>query len=261
MKQAMRGTRFAHVRWVVETGSTNDDLLRAASTGGREQALITDLQTAGRGRRDRVWEAPSRSSVLMSVLVRNRRPSDAFWAVAAVALGAAEAVSEQADIECTLKWPNDLMVGDAKVAGVLAQLVDDAAVIGIGINVNWPATMPETLGAAARKAGASVDRATGQRSTALNHHRANLAHLDRGSLVVAILTQATNWLEAGQAALHEAWKRNCSTLGSHVRLELATRSIVGIARDITENGALVIEHDGQRSSYEVGDVVHLRATL
>ena len=146
MSSELADTRFATMRWVSQTGSTNDDLVAAAKAGEPEQALIADLQTSGRGRRDRSWIAPPESSLLMSFLLRGVDPAQAFWTIGAFALGVADALNAEAPVNrCQLKWPNDLLMGNKKVAGILAQAVDDAMVVGIGINVNWPTQRPEGI--------------------------------------------------------------------------------------------------------------------
>jgi BirA family transcriptional regulator, biotin operon repressor / biotin---[acetyl-CoA-carboxylase] ligase len=246
VRDALRGTRFADVTWVAETGSTNDDLVEVAQAGGGERVLITDLQTAGRGRRGRVWDAPSGSAVLMSMLLRDRRMVDGFWSVGSVALAAAETIqSLVGNVECSLKWPNDVMLGEAKVAGVLAQLVDDVTIVGIGINVNWPEALPIELQG---------------RATAVNHHRAHHAPVDRADFAIGVVRRCIDNLTCERDELAAKWKARCSTLGRAVRLELdGTRDpIVGNAVDVDGHGALIIERDGTRTTHHVGDVVHLR---
>lgn len=243
----MSGTRLAEVRWIAETGSTNDDLAAIAREGGGEQVLIADLQTAGRGRRDRQWEAPSGSGLLMSMLLRGVPAGDGFWVVGAVALAASETIDELTESPCRLKWPNDVMLGagteQKKVCGVLAQVVDDAVIVGIGTNANWPSEVPAAMA---------------ERGTSVNLHRIDRTFVDRGELAAGILHRAIGHLEADREDLRAAWKERCSTLGMLVRLELEDRSIVGIAADIGADGSLSIDVDGTTSVHQVGDVVHLR---
>jgi BirA family biotin operon repressor/biotin-[acetyl-CoA-carboxylase] ligase len=246
VRDALRGARFGEVTWVAETGSTNDDLAAAARRGAPEQVLVTDLQTAGRGRRGRVWDAPSGSSVLMSILVRGRDIEDGFWSVGAIALAAAETIQGLVEgVTCTLKWPNDVMLGEAKVAGVLAQLADDATIVGIGINVNWPPVLPPEFDG---------------RATAVNHHRPGHAEVDRAGFVIQVLRRAEAHLGSDAASLRSAWTARCSTLGRQVRLELDgdRGAIVGQAVDVDPTGALIIDRNGVVSAHRVGDVVHLR---
>jgi len=249
VRAALAGTRFKEVRWVAETGSTNDDLLLVAREGAGEQVLITDLQTTGRGRRDRVWHAPAGSGILMSVLIRGMAPTDAFWAVGAVSLAASQTIDTLIDSDCTLKWPNDVLIDDGdsqrKVAGVLAQLAHDVVIVGIGINVNWPEQMPAEVR---------------ERGTAVNRHRSDHSEPDveRAPMAAEILTRAIGHLASDRQTLRRAWSAQCSTLGQRVRLELDHGEIVGNAVEVTLDGALQIEEEGRRTAHQVGDVVHLR---
>lgn len=242
--ESLGATRFTEIAWVAETGSTNDDLLAAAQRGGRDQARIADLQTAGRGRRDRVWNAPAESSVLMSLLIRASGTRPPFWTIGAVALAAADAISDRIEGSCQLKWPNDLMIGDSKVAGVLAQLVDDAVIVGTGINMNWTDERPEGV----------PDHAT-----AVNRHTGG-HDIDRAAFVVDMLQRADRNLELSAQELRSAWVANCSTIGLTVRAELAGDDLIGTAVGVAADGALLIEADGRTIPVQVGDVVHLRRT-
>lgn len=183
----------------------------------------------------------------MSVLVREIRPQDGFWFVGAIALAASQAIDAQTMSPCRLKWPNDVMLGSGddqrKVAGVLAQLVDDAVIVGIGINANWPDAVPATMA---------------ERGTSVNRHLNDRTMVDRAALAADILHRAIGHLNLDRQALRQAWKAQCSTLGQLVRLELEGRSVVGTATDIAVDGGLQIEHDGVTTTYQVGDVVHLR---
>ncbi len=119
--------RFADVRWVAETGSTNADAMALIRHGAPEGiVLVADHQTAGRGRRGRTWEAPPGAGLLLSVLLRP--PAEVVdLCTMAVGLAAAEAVAEVAGFEPRLKWPNDLVwpgdgsAPDRKLAGILAE--------------------------------------------------------------------------------------------------------------------------------------------
>jgi len=250
VQSALAGTRLAQVRWLVETGSTNDDLALLAGQGADEQVLIADLQTAGRGRRDRTWEAPAESGILMSVLLRQVPLHGGFWAVGAVALAASQAIDEIIDDRCRLKWPNDVLIGtstrDLKVAGVLAQLVDNGIIVGIGINANWPHEVPDVLA---------------ERGTSINRHRPDQSPIDRAALAADILQRAIGHLERKPEDLRARWKAQCATLGQQVRLELDDAAIVGKAVDIEADGSLQIEESNGLTSYQVGDIVHLRPAI
>lgn len=247
-RSALAGTRFG-VRWVTETASTNQDLLAAATHGAGEGAvLVADHQTAGRGRLGRTWEASPGASLLASVLLRPRLPLDQAHAItAAVGLAAAYACEAVAGFRPGLKWPNDLVVGGRKLAGILAETHVrgdrlEALVVGIGLNVNWPDELPQDLSEIA---------------IAANHVAGY--EVDRENLLIALLLD----LERRYAHLHEPGgiarlrddERTASaTLGEVVRVELPDGSFEGTATDITDAGHLVV--DGREVS--AADVVHLR---
>jgi BirA family biotin operon repressor/biotin-[acetyl-CoA-carboxylase] ligase len=135
----MYGTRF-EVRRFEELDSTNRYLLDQARAGAPEGLVaVADHQTAGRGRLGRRWEAPAGAGLLVSVLLRPSLPiEELHLCTVAVALAARSACTEAAGVEPGLKWPNDLIVGERKVAGILAEAREGAVVVGIGVNVAWP---------------------------------------------------------------------------------------------------------------------------
>ena len=257
-KTALAGTRFADLRWVDETGSTNADLVAAATSGAGDQALVADLQTAGRGRLERRWEAPAGASLLMSVLVRPPFPATgANLLSTALGLAAVDALRDLARVDVALKWPNDLVApgagadgADLKLGGLLAEMTGDAStgavVLGIGVNVAWSDVgFPDELTATAT----AVDLLDGD--------------IDRGDLVVSILRALDPVAELASPSacelLVERYRASCVTLGRRVRVELPGSELVGTASDITDDGALVVAtDDGGSVAVTVGDVVHLR---
>jgi BirA family transcriptional regulator, biotin operon repressor / biotin---[acetyl-CoA-carboxylase] ligase len=259
--RAVPGTRFADVRWVAETGSTNRDLLAEASRGTREGVvLVADHQTAGRGRLDRAWTAPPGASLLVSALLRpDLAPTDAFLVTAAAASSARQACREVAGVELGIKWPNDLVVvagerfAGRKLAGILAESIVtdghlDAVVVGMGLNVNWPEVLPAEL----------VDTAV-----SLDHV---VGHpVDREALLVSWLRHLDEWLELlptpeGRDRLRQRQREASATLGRHVRVEQSGRTLTGRALDLSAAGELVVAVDGSEEPLvvSVGDVVHLR---
>jgi BirA family biotin operon repressor/biotin-[acetyl-CoA-carboxylase] ligase len=246
----MSGVQW-QVRWFDEIDSTNTYLASQATAGAPEGLVaVADHQTAGRGRLDRRWESPAGANLLASVLLRPRcEPADLHLSTAAVALAAADACREVARVEAALKWPNDLLVGESKLAGVLAEAVFaggslGAVVVGIGINVAWPGP-PDAGGTCLDQAGRSgqpVDR------------RGLLDHLlERLAPRRALLDD-----EAGRRTVAAELRRRCATLGRQVRVVLADEELVGMAVDIDDAGHLVIEADGGTRTVSAGDVVHLR---
>lgn len=221
---------------VIETGSTNADLLAAASHGAPDRSvLVAGHQTAGRGRLDRRWAAPPGSNLLVSLLFRTV-PDPPGELVQRVALAAADACRSVAAADVSLKWPNDLLFGGRKLGGILAQLAaaGEAAppvlVVGLGLNVGWA---PE---GAAR---------LGDDTTPPEVLRALLAAFDA--------------LPADRDQLHERYRERLDTLGRRVRVELADGDVTGRAVDVTVDGRLVVlDECGVTHRFDVGDVVHLR---
>jgi BirA family biotin operon repressor/biotin-[acetyl-CoA-carboxylase] ligase len=229
---------WASVRVVAETASTNDDLLSAADIPDRS-VLVAEHQTAGRGRLDRTWSSPPRAGLTFSVLLRPVPPVVTWgWLPLLAGVALHDAIAGTA-----LKWPNDLLVGERKVAGILAQTGGDTVVIGVGLNVT---TTADEL---------PVPTAT---SLALE----GLAH-DRTELLVAVLTaldaRYAQWSDAGGDAeacgLAGAYRAACATLGREVAVTGTDGSLVrGMAEAIDASGRLRV--DGQVIG--AGDVEHLR---
>jgi BirA family biotin operon repressor/biotin-[acetyl-CoA-carboxylase] ligase len=240
------------VRWNIrrfdEIDSTNQFVLDAAR-GGAEAGLVVvaDHQRAGRGRRGRSWTAPAGSSLLVSVLLRPRLAADEVQVVTmAAALALVDAVREVAGVAADLKWPNDLLVADRKLAGMLAEADVTgggevrAVVIGIGCNVSWagfPDELEESATACDREAGHPVDRA---------------ALLD---MFLAALASRIDALDT----VADDYRARLATIGRAVRVELAAGTIEGVATDVDGQGRLVVQPDGGASVVvAAGDVIHLR---
>lgn len=249
----LAATRFGDVRWFPEIDSTNRWVLEQARAGAPEGLVaVADHQTAGRGRLGRSWTAPPGASLLVSVLLRPDLPPESLHLVtAAVALAASDGGRKVAGVESSLKWPNDLLVGDRKLAGVLAEADlgargGGAVVVGIGINVNWPGELPPDLAATAT----SLDRVAGH-------------EVDREALLVELLVGLEGRYaglggESGRAALASEYRTRCSTIGREVRVELADESFTGTAADVNDAGQLLVTTDVCLRTVSAGDVVHLR---
>lgn len=244
---------YAALDVVASTGSTNADLRAAASRGAPDRTvLIAREQTAGQGRRGRGWVSPT-GGLYLSVLFRPVGVPAAripwLTLLAGVALvRTAAGVGVRAD----LKWPNDLLVGGAKAAGVLAEItVDQAVVVGIGLNV---ARLPADV-----EPGAG-----GLAPTSLEDHAP--APVDRADLAVTLLTRLheleARWRELGgdDPVLRDEYRGSCATLGRPVRVELARGGpLLGVAHDLAPDGTLVVRDEaGADHPVSAGDVVHLR---
>jgi len=218
--------------------STNRLLLDEARAGAPEGlVLVADHQTAGRGRLGRSWGAAPGSALLVSVLVRREQSGDLARMTRVVALAAARAAREISGVEVRLKWPNDLVVGDAKVAGVLAQAspVLGCVVVGMGMNVGW--APPE---------GAALNALAG-------------TAIDRARLVAEICRQIDAVARFSPHELATEHRRSLVTIDELMRVTFADASeCVGTARDVDEDGRLIVDDGTSLRVIDVGDVVHLR---
>jgi len=242
---------WTSLRVVDAVPSTNAELAGLARGGGPAGAvLVAEEQTSGRGRLDRTWSAPARSGLTFSVLLRpGGVPAPAWgWFPLLAGVAVTEAVGAVAELAVRLKWPNDVLVGDRKLAGILAERVDDALVLGIGLNVTLSASelpVPTATSLAVEDA-AVVDRAT-----------LLLAVLRRlGSRYDAFVAAAGDASRSGVAA---AYRDACSTLGRDVRAELpGGRTVTGSATDVDASGRLLVQTQAGVEALGAGDVVHLR---
>jgi len=222
---------------VSSTGSTNADLVEAARSGAPDGSVLrADHQTAGRGRLDRSWEAAAGANLLVSILFR--RPGvPVHRLVRSVAVAARRAVARSTGIEAGLKWPNDLVVGDDKLGGILAQGVpgdDCAVVVGLGLNIAWA---PEG-------------------ATALDRHCPSAPR--PRELMLAILRELET--SHGDAELDVEYRRALSTLGRRVRVHLPDgRTVEGTASSVDADGRLTTTaDDGSSTVFDTADIVHLR---
>lgn len=209
--------------------------------------VYAEYQSRGRGRLDRQWEAPAGSALLCSILLRRQASGERVQlVVAAVALSVRGALARLAQLEASLKWPNDLVVGDAKLAGLLAEFVSTpdgpAIVVGLGVNLS---------------AHPSHVRAT-------NVLEASGVGLESRTLLDASLEELAGRLDllesdAGRARVAREYATALATLGQRVRVQQREREYVGEAVRVDDMGQLVVEVEGVEWTFGAGDVVHVRA--
>ncbi|MEX2100860.1 MAG: biotin--[acetyl-CoA-carboxylase] ligase [Acidimicrobiia bacterium] len=234
-------TRIWTIRRFAELDSTNRYLLDEAREGSPEGLVaVADHQTAGRGRLDRTWEAPPGSSLLVSALLRPSVPAELSHVfVMAAALALADAVASVAGFVPELKWPNDLVVGDRKLAGLLAEREHDAVVIGAGLNVNWEEFPPELA----------------EIATACNVEAKRV--VDRDELLDAYLAGLARRLDVLDSVPGE-YRARLATLGRRVRVERAGGELTGSAVDVRHTGELIVrDDDGHEHAITAADVTHL----
>jgi BirA family biotin operon repressor/biotin-[acetyl-CoA-carboxylase] ligase len=220
------------VEYVDETASTNTDLLETAAARPDRSVLATRHQTAGRGRLDRHWDAPPGANLLVSILF-HRVPAWPNELSRRLGLAARAACRDVAAVDAQLKWPNDILVGGAKLAGILAQRHPAGpVVVGMGLNVGWAPVGAARLG----------------------------ADIDPLDVLHAVLVA----YDALPVDIAEPYRAALATLGQRVRVHLVAgglegRAVEGRAVDVDPDGRLVVVDDqAVTHRFDSGDVIHLR---
>ncbi|CAM2937458.1 biotin--[acetyl-CoA-carboxylase] ligase [Skermania piniformis] len=241
---------YSAVEVTARTGSTNADLLaRAGDPAADRTVLIADCQDHGRGRHSRSWQAPPRSQVALSVLLRlpGAEPARLGWLPLLTGVAVVDALRRVAGVPAGLKWPNDVLIGERKVAGILAEVgaTGPVPVVVVGVGINVDLTSDEL----------PVPHAT---SLALAGARTTDRNVVAQAVLAELADRITDWQRDGWAVADPAaaYRERCVTLGTPVRAELpGGTTITGIADDVDRNGRLLI--DG--TAVSAADVTHLRA--
>jgi BirA family biotin operon repressor/biotin-[acetyl-CoA-carboxylase] ligase len=235
-------SQYWRVSVVDLTASTQSDLaeLVNSSVAKSGELIVAEFQSAGRGRLDRTFEAPPQSALLFSFYLKPKRvQSDWSFLSFLAAIAMHEVISENTSETVTLKWPNDILIGEKKVAGLLAQQISDGVIIGIGLNV-------------------AMNTAELPVPTAISLALADSKNLDRNSLLINFLNQFENIFNQWESGTNfiEKYHQISATIGRKVRVEVIGRDpIEGDAVAISAQGALILS-DG--FEVNVGDIVHLR---
>ena len=226
------------------TGSTNADLASGEHPVG--SVLVAESQTAGRGRLDRRWVSPPRAALMFSVLVRPAVPaSNAGWLPLLAGVAVAAAIDDVVGLNARLKWPNDVLIGDRKLAGILAEQAACGVIVGIGLNVSATAAELPPPGPGSLRPTSLLIEGAGT---------------EREPLLIAILGELERWYREPAAGLREEYVTRCATIGRDVRVELPNgRSLRGTADTVDPSGCLVVRAPGAEPvAIIAGDVVHVR---
>ena len=223
----MIGTPRIHHRL---TDSTSERAKALAAAGALHGTLVTaDAQSAGRGRQGRVWSAPPRSAVLMSLVLRELDEL--------LPLTAAVAVCEALPVEAGVKWPNDVWIDRRKVAGILVEgrPQEGWAVLGIGLNVTTEAFPPELAVTATSLRLAGADTTT-------------------EAVLGDLVTSLARWLDAPRDAVLAAWRSRDALKGERI----CWSGGEGIADGIDDSGALLVQAGTGPVTLDAGEVHLLR---
>ncbi len=228
--------------------STNAEIFRRLDAGARPPfVLLAERQTAGRGRRGRVWASPFAENLYCSLVLRVDGGMSQVEALSlTVGLAVAKALRACGVTAAGLKWPNDVLVDGRKISGILLELAGDPAdvchvVIGIGINVNMLVDTP-----------ALIDQPWTSVRQCLGHA------LDRNQLAVELLKQlrvhlSTHW-QQGFAGLREEWEVLHVWRGRSVALTAGSNAILGVVQGVDERGAIRLSVDGVDQTFSGGEL-------
>jgi BirA family biotin operon repressor/biotin-[acetyl-CoA-carboxylase] ligase len=242
-----------------QLASTNSEAMSLAQAGAAHgTVVVADRQSAGRGRHARAWFSPPGTNVYCSIIARGISQGRSLsewlsWVPLTSALAVAEAVQCVADLPLSLKWPNDLLLQERKVGGILcesslASATDPIVVIGIGLNVNISReAFPEEL----RPIAASLLEASRQ-------------PIDRNHLIAQLLLELEQGLDElrahGPDRLRRAYMTRCRTLGRRVRVLLGDEhELIGTAEAISADGALQVRPWSSSPGLQPASLVHIRA--
>jgi BirA family transcriptional regulator, biotin operon repressor / biotin---[acetyl-CoA-carboxylase] ligase len=226
-------------------GSTND-LARGLAMAGAPPGtvVLAEEQTAGRGRQGRSWIAPRGRALTLSIVVRTGDEALAMLPLT-VAVAVCDACERVARVKCAVKWPNDVWVGERKVAGILieARPRDRWAVVGIGLNVD---TTMEELPAGLRETAISLRIATG-------------GEVGREAVLQALLEVLADRLETRREAVLAAYRERDALQGRAIEWTAGSQRLAGEAQGVDAHGNLVVfASDGERRTLAAGEVHLLR---
>ncbi len=240
------------IRVFQETTSTNDVVEKIARDGvGEGVAVFAESQTKGRGRLGRRWDSPIGKGLRISVLLRPKmHPMAATKLTVCSAVAVARAIEKQTGLQPGIKWPNDIVFGHRKAAGILLELGAELdhikhVVLGVGLDVNqtaeeWAPELRAIATSLREEAGKPIDRA------------------DLATTILRELDAVYARLKAGD--FHEVgdeWMRRCTTLGRRVAIKIGDRTVQGRAEALDEEGALLVRTDYGRLERIVGGDVTL----
>ena len=216
-----------------QTTSTNDVIEKLARDGVREGVVVfAESQTKGRGRLGRKWMSPPRKGLWFSILLRPElRPQETTQLTVASATALRRAIKTVTGLSAEIKWPNDLLLGGKKVAGILTEMSAEVdrvrhVILGIGVDVNQEEFPPEL-----RKLATSLKIETGR-------------EISRAELAVEILRELDfDYARIGGGkfpAVADEWEAGCATIGKNVSVQMGARQVRGRAEALDDDGALLV---------------------
>jgi len=234
--------------------STNSKAYQLALNGAEEgEVVIAELQEKGRGRLGRSWFSPPFLNLYLSIILRPKiPPHQAPLITLMAAVATAEAIWKFSGLASSIKWPNDILLRERKIAGLLNEIQSEMdrihfVILGIGMNLNMDAKM---FSEEIRNGATSLKREMGEM-------------ISRKDFLQTLLQELEDWytifLREGRAPVVEAWRKWAQVKGKPVKVTSFGETLVGMALDIDSDGALILEtKNGERKRVVAGDVEYKR---
>ncbi|GAC1389264.1 MAG: biotin--[acetyl-CoA-carboxylase] ligase [Ktedonobacteraceae bacterium] len=272
LQQLLDTTFFGNegrLQYVSIIGSTNTAAMKLAQEGtaGEGFVVLTDSQTAGRGRLGRPWVDTFGYNVLASTVLKPRFPLSLLVMIASLAV--VDAIDEVCKVTAAIKWPNDVLLEERKVSGILIETTHNRsgeviAILGIGVNVYRPPTQTEFEQNLAKKA-ITLEAACGHRvsreifiARLLKHIESSYISLQQEtihSVTTSSSIHASNGWRPASRLIRERWRSRLSTLGRTIEVRQGDTVLSGIAEDVDDSGELFLRcHSGERVSITWGDI-------
>ena len=253
IKAGIKGGIGREIFFYETVGSTNTIASDLAEKTIEGAVVIADSQQKGRGRLGRKWESPPGVNIYMSIILRPKiEPKEATLITIMAAVACATALRRVTGLHVTIKWPNDLMVSDKKIGGILSELKTDhgriiSAIVGIGMNVNvgidaYPADVQEIATSVKNETGMSYSREV---------------------VISEILNEIDYWYKIlngmGKGILLLEWQKLTSTLGREVKVTVGKETFTGLAESIDSEGMLILRlPSGMLKKINSGDLTILK---
>ena len=254
IKRQIKGDTGEKIFFYEVVSSTNTIAAELAEKGSMEGAVVlADSQTKGRGRYGRLWVSPPGVNIYMSIILRPKiKPKDATLITVVAATGSAAALRRVTGLNVTIKWPNDLIVSDKKIGGILTELKTDPdriifAIMGIGINVNIDiGAFPDSI----RDVATSIKNETG-------------IPYSRAVIIAEILNEIDHRYKIlngmKKRMLLSEWQQLTSTLGREVKVTIGKETLTGLAESVDDEGMLILRlPSGRLKRISSGDLTVLR---
>ena len=223
------------------TATSTNDVARARLREGADLplAVLADSQSAGRGRRGAAWQTPPGEALALTLACRAAQ-ADSFDLTRCASLALAAALEDAGCTQVGIKWPNDVLLGDAKIGGILIESFGDRHAIGIGANLNNDSSQLADLAYPATSAADQLGR-----------------RVDREQVAAAVIGQLVGLiaeLPANRKSQHRRWVRRSVLIGRRIEMSKAGRIITGTVSGLRQDGAIGIGSEGTICWHHYGSV-------